>query len=117
VILQRNDPSDSLFFQLSGEVRARLMIGYEDKTLGIVKAGECFGEIAMFTRTPRSADVVVESDARMLRVTSEACLLLINQLPQIAAPILFGMARVLAARVSERNQMYQRDAASEFLWR
>ena len=53
----------------------------------------------------------------MLRVTSEAFLLLINQPPHIAAPILFGMARVMATRVSERNQQYQRDAASEFLWR
>src|SRR6266852_1594375 len=117
VILRRQDPSDSLFFLLSGELRARLMIGQEDKTLGRVKAGECFGEIAMFMRTPRTADVVVETEARMLRVTSEAFLLLTNQLPQIAAPILLGMACVMAGRVSERNQMYQRDAASEFLWR
>lgn len=117
VILRRADPSDSLFFLLSGELRVRMMVGYEDKTLGLVKAGECFGEIAMFMRMPRTADVVVESEARMLRVTSEAFLLLINQLPKIAAPVLFGMARVMACRVSERNQQYQRDAASEFLWR
>jgi CRP-like cAMP-binding protein len=71
----------------------------------------------MFMRTPRTADVVVETEARMLRVTSEAFLLLTNQLPQIAAPILLGMARVMAGRVSERNQMYQRDVAAEFLWR
>jgi hypothetical protein len=117
VILRRQDPSDSVFFLLSGELRVRLMIGYEDKTLGHVKTGDCFGEIAMFMRTPRTADVVVETDARMLRVTAEAFLLMINQMPQIAAPILYGMARVMAGRVSERNQMYQRDVASEFLWR
>jgi NTE family protein len=117
VILRNQDPSDSLFFLLSGELRVRLVVGREDKTLGRVVAGECFGEIAMFMRAARTADVIVESDARMLRVTSEAFLLLINQLPHIAAPILFGMARVMASRVSERNQQYQRDAASEFLWR
>jgi CRP-like cAMP-binding protein len=117
VILRHKDPSDSLFFLLSGELRVRLVVGAQDKTLGRVNAGECFGEIAMFMRAPRTADVVVESQARMLRVTSEAFLLLINQLPQIAAPILFGMARVMATRVSERNQQYQREVTSEFLWR
>jgi hypothetical protein len=117
VILRCQDPSDSLFFLLSGELRARLTIRNEDKTLGRVKAGECFGEIAMFMRIPRTADVVAETDARMLRVTSEAFLLLITQLPQIAAPILFGMAQVMAGRVSERNQQYHRDATAEFLWR
>ena len=117
IILRHKDPSDSLFFLLSGELRVRLVVGLQDKTLGQVKAGECFGEIAMFMRAPRTADVVAEAHARMLRVTSEAFLLLINQLPHIAAPILFGMARVMATRVSERNQQYQRDVASEFLWR
>lgn len=117
VILRRHDPSDSLFFLLSGELRVRVIIGREEKTLGKINTGECFGEIAMFMRTPRTADVVVESHARMLRLTSEAFLLLINELPQIAAPILFDMARVMACRVSERTQQYQRDVTSEFLWR
>jgi signal-transduction protein with cAMP-binding, CBS, and nucleotidyltransferase domain len=117
VILRREDPSDSVFFLLSGELRARVMVGHEDKTLGRVKAGECFGETAMFMRTSRTADVVVEKDARMLRVTSEVFLLLIKQLPQIAAPVLFGMAGVMAGRICEQNQKNQRKAASELLWR
>ena len=117
VLIRRNDPSDSLYFILSGEVRARLMIGFEDKTLGRMAAGECFGEVAMFTGNARSADVVIQSDARMLRFTSEACLLLINQLPQVAAPILFGMARMMASRLTERTQQFQQEVAAGFLWR
>jgi CRP-like cAMP-binding protein len=116
LLLRRNDPGDSLFFLLSGELRVRLMIGLQDKTLGTMTSGECFGEIAMFMRTSRTADVVVETDARMLRITSEAFLLLVNQLPHIAAPILLGMTRVLASRISQRSQQYQRDVAAEFLW-
>src|SRR6476660_6108738 len=85
--------------------------------LGRVRAGECFGEIAMFMRRPRVADLIVESNARMLRVTSEAFLQLIKELPPIAAPILFAMAQVMAGRISVGNEQYQRAAASEFLWR
>jgi hypothetical protein len=117
VILRCQDPSDSVFFLLAGELRARVMVGPNDKTLGHVKAGECFGETAMFMAKPRTADVVVEQDARMLRVTSEVFLSLINEVPQIAAPVLFGMARVMAARICEQNQKHQRNAVSELLWR
>jgi hypothetical protein len=117
VIIRCHDPGDALYFLLSGELRARLTIGFDDKTLGKIRGGECFGEIAMFMRTPRTADVVAETNARMLRMTSEAFLLLTNQLPQIAAPILMGMARVLAGRLSERSQQYQRESAAAFLWR
>jgi nitrogen fixation/metabolism regulation signal transduction histidine kinase len=31
--------------------------------------------------------------------------------------ILMNAAQAMAGRVAERNQMYQRDVASEFLWR
>jgi hypothetical protein len=117
VIIKRNDQSDSLFFLLEGQARVRLMIGYEDRTLVRMKAGECFGEMAMFTKTPRSADVVAESDARLLRLTSEACHLLIAQLPQIAAPILYGMAQLMASRIAGVNQQYQKEVSAEFLWR
>lgn len=116
VILRRSDPGDALFFVLSGELRARVMLTGEDKTLGRIRKGECFGETAMFMSTPRTADVVVESDARMLRVSSEAFLLLTNQMPQVAAPILFAMAKVMAGRVLERNQQFQREVGSELHW-
>jgi hypothetical protein len=117
LVLRKQDPSDSIFFVLAGQLRARVMVGHEEQTLGRVKAGECFGEAAMFQRTLRTADVVVESDARMLRVTSEAFVSLITQHPQIAAPMLFGMASVMSARLSERNQKSERQVASQLVWR
>lgn len=117
VVLKRQDPSDSIFFVLAGQLRARVMVGTEEQDLGRVKAGECFGEAAMFQRTLRTADVVVESNARMLRVSSAAFMSLIAQQPQIAAPMLFGMAAILSARLSERNQRSTRQVASQMVWR
>jgi len=117
VILKRNDPGDSVFFVLSGSVRVRIIIGLEDKNLGRVPAGECFGEVAMLTGAPRSADVVAEVDVRLLRMTMEAFHLLMSDEPQLASPILLGMAQMLASRLAGRTQEYAREVASEFLWR
>lgn len=117
VLIKRGDPGDAVFFVLSGSVRARLVIGMEDKTLAHIPSGEFFGEMAMFSQSPRSADIVAEGGARLLRLSAEAFVLLTRELPDLACPILFGMARVMSARISDDNQRLRRDAAASFVWR
>lgn len=116
-VIKKGEPGDAVFFVLSGEMRARLMVGQEDKTLAKIPAGEFFGEMAMFTQTPRSADVVGEAESRLLRLSSQAFHLLIKEIPALAAPILFGMSRVMANRISQDNRRWQKEVASEFVWR
>jgi CRP-like cAMP-binding protein len=102
---------------LTGEVRARLMISYEDKTLNHIPAGQFFGEMAMFTQAPRSADVVAVQSSRLMRVSNQAFLQLIKELPALAAPFLFTMAKMMAHRISETNSNLQKQVTSEFVWR
>ena len=116
-VLKKGDPGDALFFVLDGAVRARLMIGLEDRNLGRIPAGEFFGEMAMFNRAPRSADVVSEANTRLFRLSSEAFLGMTRENPGLAAPILFALAGTMASRVSGINQQFQREVASEFTWR
>lgn len=117
VIIKKGDPGDAVFFVLAGQVRARLVIARQDTTLCTIPTGEFFGEMAMFCQSSRTADIVVEANSRLLRLSSQAFLLLIKELPRIAAPVLFGIARNMAQRISEANRRVQRDVASEFLWR
>jgi CRP-like cAMP-binding protein len=116
-VIKRGDPGDALFFVLSGSVRARIFVGGEEKSLALISAGEFFGDMAMFTQSPRSADVVAEGDTRLLRFGAEAFRLLIGQNPAAAAPMLFGIAGTMAHRIMEDNQRFQREVASEFVWR
>jgi putative ABC transport system ATP-binding protein len=92
-------------------------VGGEEKTLALVSAGEFFGDMAMFTQSPRSADVVAEGDTRLLRFGAEAFRTLIGQNPAAAAPMLFGIAGTMAHRIMEDNQRFQREVAAEFVWR
>jgi hypothetical protein len=117
VILHKDEPGDSLYFVLSGSVRARLMVGMEEKVLTRIEAGELFGEMAMFTQRPRSADVVADTESRLLRFGAEGFRQLIAENPEAAAPMLYGIAGMMAHRIWEDNQRLQQEVASEFVWR
>ncbi len=116
-IIKKGTPGDAVYFVLSGEVRARLIIGYEDKTLNHIPAGQFFGEMSMFTQAPRSADVIAVQPTRLMRLTNQAFLKLIKELPDLAAPFLFAMASMMAQRISETNRNLQKQVTSEFVWR
>ena len=117
VIIKRGDPGDALFFILAGAVRARIFVGGEEKSLARISAGEFFGDMAMFTQSPRSADVVAEAKTRLLRFGADSFRLLIGQNPAAAAPMLFGIAGTMAHRILEDNHRFQKEVASEFVWR
>lgn len=117
IILRKGDPGDALFFVLSGKVRARLLAGGDDKSLMEIPAGEFLGEMAMFTQSPRAADIVAESPTRLLRFTAEAFRQLINENPSAAAPMLYAIARTMANRLLAGNQRFLQEVVSGFVWR
>ncbi len=117
VIIRKGDLSDSMFLVLSGQVRARIRVGGHDTSLGIMEPGELFGEVAMLSQTARSADVVAEAPTRLLRLSSERFQELMADHSQLAARFLFNIARLLATRMSQRNDALQKDLASSFVWR
>ncbi len=117
VLIKKGDPGDAIFFLLSGELRARIVVGLQDTTVGTIVAGEFFGEMAMFTHSPRSADVVVVTKARLLRLSAESFLLMIRELSGLAGPILYAIAQVMARRISDSNKNLHREVASGFVWR
>ncbi|MDB6033422.1 MAG: mechanosensitive ion channel protein MscS [Verrucomicrobiales bacterium] len=116
-IIKKGTPGDSVYFILSGEVRARLIIGREDQTLNHIPAGQFFGEMSMFNQAPRSADVLAVKPTRLMRVSNQAFLQLIREVPALAAPFLFSMASMMAHRIAETNTNLQKQVASEFTWR
>jgi len=116
-IIKRGDPGDALFFVLSGTVRAQIVVAGEVKVLSQISAGEFFGDMAMFTQSPRSADVVADGDTRLLRFGADSFRLLIGQNPAAAAPMLFGIAGMMAHRIMDDNKRLQREVAAGFVWR
>ena len=116
-VVRRHEPGDSINFVLSGSARARLLVGREEKFLNRIPAGEFLGEMAMFTQTVRSADVIADEDTRLLKFTGEAFQTLITAHPAAAAPMLYGISRTMAQRILATNNKYQSEVASGFVWR
>lgn len=115
-LIKKGDPGDAIYFLLSGTVRARILIAYEEKQLAIIQSGEFFGEIAMLTHSARSVDIMVVEPSRLLRVSAQSFLSMSQELPNLACPILFAMSRSLASRVADLTQQVSRDQAAEHVW-
>jgi CRP-like cAMP-binding protein len=116
-IIRKGDPGEALYLVLTGEVRVRLIMGMEDKTLCTIRSGHFFGEMALFNNSPRSADVVAVTQTRLMRVTQQAFMLFIEEIPGLASTILHTLASMLADRLVAANARYQQDTTAEFLWR
>ena len=69
VLIQENDIGSSFFILVSGEVK----VLKEDRLLNVLKAGECFGEMAYLGKQKfqRSASIVALSDILVLEVRAE----------------------------------------------
>ena len=119
LIVRTGDPSDAVYFVLSGSLRVRLLIGIADKqdeTLCKIGSGEFFGELGMFLQSKRTADVIAETESRLFRISTNAFRLLVNQIPELAAPVLFNIGATMARRVAEDNKRFYREVTSQFVW-
>jgi CRP/FNR family cyclic AMP-dependent transcriptional regulator len=59
VIFHRDDPGSSLYLVVSGRVRVMIAShGGEELTLAILRAGDCFGEMALLSERERTATVL-----------------------------------------------------------
>ena len=106
-IVHQGDHGDAMFFVLEGEVRVRLMINDKESTLVTLGPGDFFGEVSQFDQGPRSADVVANSDAVLLKISHEAFARMSEAAPDLAAPFLIGIGKTLTARIRADNKRYR----------
>jgi CRP-like cAMP-binding protein len=118
LVVKQGEPCDAIYFVLSGTLRVRLLTGPKnDIALRRISSGEFFGEVGMFLQSTRMADVVAETRARLLRISSNTFQNLIKETPELSAPLLFSLAVTMAKHMAEDHQRSSRGATSEFLGR
>ena len=71
-IVEHGDIASSAYFILDGSAAAGIQTGDGYRGLSTMGAGDFFGEIAALTGSPRTADVIADSDATLLEVPAEA---------------------------------------------
>src|SRR4029434_2405882 len=106
-IVKQGQHGDAMYLVVEGELRVRMMIGGKESILVTLGPGEFFGEISLFDRGPRSADVGARTDSMLLKISAKKFERLISQAPDLAAPFLFAMGKTLTARIRADNKRYR----------
>lgn len=106
-VVKQGEPGDAMYLVLEGELRVRMMIGGKETILTTLHAGDMFGDVSLFDKGPRSADVVSNRDSILLRISDESFAELMSDVPELLAPVLFGICKTLVARIRADNKRFR----------
>jgi CRP-like cAMP-binding protein len=98
-VVSQGARDDAMYFILEGELRVRIVQAGKETILSTLGPGDFFGEISLFDRGPRSADVVANSESTVLKMTAATFEKIAKEAPDVATPFLQGTIRTLAARI------------------
>ena len=95
-VLKRGGAARNLFVVLSGTLEVR----DGDRTIGVLEAGDVFGEMAFLLERPRSFDVDAATDGvRVLSLSDSALRRMIAEEPAAAAKLLLNISKMLCVRL------------------
>lgn len=90
-IVRAGDEGSAFFVLIDGEARVVTPAGRRRR----LRAGDCFGEMALLDDSPRSADVVADGEVLTMTISRRAFSKLLKREPALAHELL----RTLAARL------------------
>src|SRR5689334_19249925 len=107
-VVRQGEPGDAMYLIMEGELRARVAIGDQEMILSTFGPGEFFGDMSLFDQGPRSADVVANTDATLIKISAVAFDRLTREAPALATPFLQATSKTLAARIRADNKRLSR---------
>jgi SulP family sulfate permease len=102
----QGDPSDAMFIVETGRVSVCLRLDEQggQKRLRSYGPGAVLGEMGLYTRAPRSADIIADEATRVLRLTVERVAELEVTQPALALKLHRHVVRTLAERLHAANE-------------
>jgi CRP-like cAMP-binding protein len=88
VLCREGEPGDEFFLILSGEAS----VVQSGRRLRRLRAGDHFGELALFDRGPRSATVIAATDMELLAIPELEFSALLDEVPALAHKFLAALA-------------------------
>ncbi len=83
-LFKQGDTQNALYIVLSGRLRVLQQVENDVQVLGDVAVGEPVGELALFTKEPRTASVVALRKSTVLQLTEADYLALVHKFPPLA---------------------------------
>ncbi|HJW75940.1 MAG TPA: cyclic nucleotide-binding domain-containing protein [Thermoleophilia bacterium] len=112
VICRQGEPGDSMFVVQSGTAVAVRDDGDTEVVVGVLRAGDVFGEMAIFDRQPRSATVRAQGNAHILTLDRRAFLRRVHEDPSLAFRVLERMSARIRSLNDEVSRLSRAGAAS-----
>jgi hypothetical protein len=107
VVIREGEPGDTMYMIIKGEVSVTKGQQGEDTTheieLDRIRAGDYFGEMALFEDVVRSATIRTAEESRLLVLNKQEFTEIVREYPQIALHI----CRVLSERIRRLHQKIQ----------
>jgi CRP-like cAMP-binding protein len=101
-IFKEGDQGTSMYIVLEGLVEVFVTINGSDTVLAAMKAGDFFGEMALFRDKPRSANARVIQDVRLAVIDSKPQLeKFLSDNPLFASK----MVNIMASRLAQTNDL------------
>jgi hypothetical protein len=105
-VVTQGERDDTLYLILDGAMSVRVKLMGAEALLTTLGVGECFGDLALLDKGPRSADVVAVKDSLLVRVSSAAFERLSREAPEVATSVLRALDTTLTERIRADNQRY-----------
>jgi CRP-like cAMP-binding protein len=102
-IIAQGDEGDTAFFIVSGSVEVSIGQGKRARTLGVLNAGEVFGEMCLIEPGPRSATVKAATDVECLATCYEEFIKAIEGQPERSATFM----KALVKRLRRMNELME----------
>jgi CRP-like cAMP-binding protein len=105
-VIRRGEVDRALLIIVEGSVTPILREGPIRPERGpLMPAGSVIGEIAFIDAKPRATSVRAVTDGELLRLTWESFERLGQRDPELAGSILYDLARILAARLRQTDEV------------
>ena len=98
-IVLQGEPADCMYIVQAGQVEVLVQKPEGDFRLSVLEPGDVFGEMALFSKAPRSATVRALGEARVLRINKDGFLKRVHEDPSLA----FRLLQKMAERIRELN--------------
>jgi len=106
-LIREGKRGEAMYLVLEGEVRALRIVEGREFLLGIIPAGQWFGEISVLDRGPREVDVIANKDSILLQLSSDAFDHMHREAPLLANQFLLVLARTLADRMRCMHKRFE----------
>ncbi len=116
-IIQKGQTDKSMFVIHRGVVDVRIKENGISKTISTLRAGEFFGEMSLFTGEPRTADVVSETETKVLEIRPHILKPILEKNPEIAriiGEIIEDRSKLLADQEEEKKSMTDAETSGMF---